>query len=135
MPAREKKTARIDRGRYRTFWQKAVELRDEARQGMANERWNAAALNCIHAGICANDALLVCLHGQRSKSPKHEDAIKLLVELVKHAAAENNGKHLQRLIAMKNAVEYEDRLFTESESATLAKHMERFLEWVESLLP
>ena len=134
MPAKRIKTVRIDKGRYRTFWKRAVELREEVRQGMASERWNAAALNAIHAGICANDALLVYLHGQRSKSPKHEDAVKLLVELVKQAAAETNSRHLQRLMGMKNAVEYEDRLFTGAEAAVLTKHMERFLEWVESLL-
>lgn len=73
--------------------------------------------------------------GLRSISPKHDDAIRLLVSLTKHSDTEKNATHLQKLIAMKNIAEYESRLFTRQEAEALSKHAERFINWVKNLLP
>ncbi|MBI4336139.1 MAG: HEPN domain-containing protein, partial [Candidatus Omnitrophica bacterium] len=102
---------------------------------LVREKWNAAGLNAIHAGISSADALLVSLHGVRSTSPKHDDILKLFPSLIKHKGLEANISHLRHLISMKNIVEYDQRLITQNEAIGLSRHAERFLAWVKSILP
>ena len=135
MAARKIPVAATDKSQYANFWTKAVDFREAMRQSMASENWNAAALNAVHAAISANDALLVFLHGVRSSSPKHDDAVKLLKSLVKHTDAPTNASRLRRLLAAKNMVEYEETMCTAAKARDLAKHIERFMGWIESLLP
>lgn len=101
---------------YKKFLKKADEFLETMRESLMKEKWNAAGLNAIHTGISANDALLTFHFGLRSISPKHDDAVKLL-------------------ISVKNLVEYDVRLLSRAEAESLAKHAERFLVWVKSLLP
>lgn len=135
MKNKEVKVSKAEKSEYKNYWKKATEFYETTQDNLIKGKWNASALNAIHAGISANDALLVCFHGIRSSSPKHDDAIRLLVSLTKHSDAEKNAIHLQRLIAMKNIVEYESRLFTRQEAEALSKHAERFINWVRDLLP
>jgi len=128
------KTAKIAKALYKNYLQKALEFRDTMRNSLSSSNWNAAALNAIHTGISANDAVLTCFHGIRSISPKHDDAVKLLRDLMKDEKAKTAANHLSKLIYAKNLVEYESRLFSQSEAHTIAKHAERFVEWVESVL-
>lgn len=99
------------------------------------EKWNAAGLNAIHAAISSNDALLTFHFGLRSISPKHDDAVKLLIYMMKRDDVETKAKHLRRIISIKDLVEYDGRLLSRAEAESLAKHAERFLVWVKSLLP
>jgi len=135
MAARKIPVASTDKSQYVNFWSKAVDFRDAMRQSMASGKWNAAALNSIHAAISANDALLVFLHGVRSVSPKHDDAAKLLKSLVRHTEASTNASRLRRLLTAKNIIEYEGTICTAAKARDLAKHVERFMDWIESLLP
>ena len=105
------------------------------RDCISDAKWNSAALNAIHTGISANDATLICFYGIRSISPKHDDSVKLLRDLMKDERAKQAATHLSKLIYAKNMVEYESRLFTRSETHLIAKHTERFIEWVEYVLP
>ena len=135
MTAKKIPTGRVDKTQYRNFYKKAKEFYETMHISLGRKNWNATALNAVHSGISANDALLAYFYGIRSVSPKHDDAVKLLVSLVKHKEVNLSSAHLRKLIGMKNLVEYEGRLFTQSEAQSLAKHAQRFLEWVESLLP
>lgn len=126
------KTSKED---YMNFLKKAYEFFEITQISLKKEKWNAAGLNAIHSGISANDALLTFHFGLRSISPKHDDAARLLTSMMKRDDTETKAKHLRRLISMKNIVEYEGRLFSKSEAESLAKHAERFLNWVKSLLP
>ncbi len=120
---------------YKKFLRKADEFYEMMQHSLMKEKWNAAGLNAIHAGISANDALLTFHFGLRSISPKHDDAVKLLISMMKRDDTENKVKHLRRLISVKNLVEYDGRLLSRYEAESLAKHAERFLVWVKSLLP
>ncbi len=120
---------------YKKFLKKADEFYEMMQQSLMKEKWNAAGLNAIHTGISANDALLTFHFGLRSISPKHDDAVKLLISMMKRDDAETKAKHLRRLISVKNLVEYDGRLLSRSEAESLAKHAERFLDWARSLLP
>ena len=120
---------------YKKFIKKAEEFFDMMRQSLLREKWNAAGLNAIHTGISANDALLTFNFGLRSISPKHDDAVKLLISMLNRDDTEKKAKHLRRLISVKNLVEYDGRLLSKDEAESLAKHADRFLVWVKSLLP
>jgi uncharacterized protein (UPF0332 family) len=132
---KEIKTAAVPKAEYINYLKKAEEFCSTMKDCLMKGRWNAAGLNAIHAAISAADALLVCLHGVRSASPKHDDLIKLFSNLVRHREIEENLNHLRRLIAMKNVVEYEQRLIIQSEAVSLSKHAERFLDWGKTILP
>ena len=129
------KTSRVPKSGYSNYLKKAEEFFSSAQDSLAKDKWNAAGLNAIHSGISSADALLVSLHGVRSAGPKHDDILKLLSTLVKHKGLEENLGHLCNLIALKNIVEYDQKLITRSEAVSLSKHAERFLAWVKSVLP
>ncbi|MBI3617235.1 MAG: HEPN domain-containing protein [Candidatus Omnitrophica bacterium] len=129
------KTSHVPKSSYSNYLKKAEEFFSSAQDSLIKEEWNATGLVAIHSGISSADALLVSLHGVRSASPKHDDILKLLSNLVKHKGLEENIGHLRRLIAMKNIVEYDQRLITHSEALSLSRHAERFLAWVKSILP
>ena len=133
--AKEIKTSHVAKSDYINYLKKAEEFFSSAQDSLVREKWNAAGLNAIHAGISSTDALLVSLHGIRSTSPKHDDILKLLSSLVKHKGLDENISHLRNLISMKNIVEYGQRLITRNEAVNLSKHAERFLAWVKTILP
>lgn len=133
--AKEIKTSRIPKSDCINYFKKAEEFFSSAQDNLVKEKWNAAGLNAIHAGISSADALLVSLHGIRSSSPKHDDVLKLFPSLLKHRGLEENITHLRHLISMKSIVEYDQRLITQNEAISLAKHAERFLAWVKTILP
>lgn len=132
---KEIRTSHVPKSDYINYLTKAEEFFSSAQDSLVRQKWNAAGLNAIHAGISSTDALLVSLHGIRSTGPKHDDILKLLPSLVKHKELEENISHLRHLISMKNIVEYDQRLITQSEAVSLSKHAERFLAWVKTILP
>lgn len=129
------KIGKSSKEEYKKFLKKADEFFEIMQQSLKNEKWNATGLNAIHTGISANDALLTFHFGLRSVSPKHDDAVKLLISMMKRDDTEIKAKHLRRLISVKNLVEYDGGLLSRREAESLAKHAERFLVWVRSLLP
>jgi hypothetical protein len=97
--------------------------------------WDAAGLNAVHCAISSNDAVLVAISGIRSSSARHADAAELLESNVKAAGVKNATSQLKRLLAKKSLIEYEERMFKESEARGTVKNAERFLEWAERLVP
>jgi len=120
---------------YTRFLKKADEFFEIMHQSLAQEKWNAAGLNAIHAGISANDAVLTFHFGLRSISPKHDDAVRLLISMLKREDTESKAKHLRQLLSMKNVVEYDGRLLSKREAESLVKNAGRFFFWVKSILP
>lgn len=123
---------REERGTHARYLAKAEEFLRSALENAASRRWNAAALSAIHAGIAAADAVLVFERGIRSVSQRHEDVLDLL-------AASGGDRssalvHLRRILARKNVVEYESRLFAQRESEEVVQHAERFLAWARARL-
>jgi len=135
MAAKHVKTTQVSKSDYINYLKKAEEFLAAMRDSISKDNWNAAGLNAIHSAVSASDAVLVCLHGVRSTSPKHDDIVKLFSSLIRHRDGEENVNHLRRLVSMKNIVEYEQRLISQSEAVALSKHAERFLDWVRRLLP
>lgn len=119
------RTAYVPKADYINYLKKAEEFLSSAQDSLIREKWNAAGLNAIHAGISSADALLVFLHGVRSTSPKHDDMLKLFTNLIRHKGIEENISHLRNLISMKNVVEYDQRLVVQNEAISLSKHAEK----------
>lgn len=72
--------------------------------------------------------------GVRHADDRHEDAITLLQTLsLPRDTLSSKGRQLSRLLGIKNAAEYEERLITQKEATEAVKDAERFLEWTEDL--
>lgn len=64
----------------------------------------------------------------------HRSAVDLVLSIM-GSQADEPAKHLKRLIAKKNAVEYEQRRLTRAEAVELEAHASRFLAWAMRQLP
>jgi hypothetical protein len=114
------------------YFRKAREYRDSMNQALADRRPNAAALNGMHCAISAADSLCVRFHGKRSSSKDHSDAVRLLAELFADEEARHQANRLGIILAKKNQVEYEERMFSQAEAVSLVKQVERLFTWVAS---
>ena len=125
----------ISKVEYKEYFKKAEEFFSTMQDCFIAARWTSAALEAIHAAICANDALTIFVRGIKCSSPRHEDAVTLLQGLVELDGAKDNAIHLLRIIKKKNAVEYDRRSFNQKEAEVITKQAERFFNWVKSILP
>jgi HEPN domain-containing protein len=128
-------TAGLEKSKYANFYEKALDFYRSMQNALDQKLWNSAGLAGVHAAISANDALLVYFHGLRSISKDHQDAINLTYSLVQHEGTKEALGHLRRVIAKKNLIEYEGKLFARSDAEEVAKHAERFINWVKGILP
>jgi HEPN domain-containing protein len=116
------------------YLRKALEFRHAMNTALAEREGNAAALNAVHCAISAADALCVHVGGKRSSSKNHADAVRLLAELVPGEVGRRQGDRLAAVLAKKNQVEYEERLFSVDEALNLSKQAERLFDWVRGLI-
>lgn len=129
------KTRRVRKELHRNYVEKARESLEAAKESLRARRWNAATINAVHCGISATDALTVFMIGVRHAGDRHEDAITLLQTLsLPRDALTIKGRQLSRLLATKNAAEYEERLIKEKEASEAVRDAERYFEWIENLL-
>lgn len=96
--------------------------------------WDASGLNAVHCAISANDAVLVSIKGIRSASSRHENSVALLESLVAAPGVKGSASQLKRLVSKKNLIEYEERMFRESEARNAVKNASRFLAWAETVV-
>jgi HEPN domain-containing protein len=93
--------------------------------------WNAAGENAVRCAIHACDALTVAIGGVRSSSKSHEDAARLLLEVVKGKDVKEMSNRFLGIIRMKNPVDYDLRLLRKRDAQRVIKDADIFLEWVE----
>jgi len=112
---------------------KAEEFLAASEASLSAERWNAAGLQAIHAGISSADAALAATAGIRSRETDHSAVLALLDE---HVAGFTGAarRQLTGLLRSKNAVEYEDRLLTRVESLRLVDNARRLVRWARPLV-
>lgn len=125
----------IEKGKYKNYLKKAEDFYSAMQTAFKNKNWNSTGLEAVHCAISANDALLTFYGGKISIGPDHQDAVRLLNSLIAFQETSNYSAHLRKIIAMKNLVEYEDRLFHEREASEILIHTERFFNWVKTKLP
>jgi hypothetical protein len=97
---------------------------------------SAVALLAVHSAISYNDAVLIRLTGQRSRSQDHRQAI---VAIRKACRTRRNIqsdaiKHLDKLLDAKNDVTYGDKNVDSQKIEFLYIAAERFQAWAERVL-
>ncbi len=131
---KKRKTRAVDKSEYRDFLAKAKDFASMLDLALAEGKWNSAGLQAVHAVISASDAVIVYYGGVRSVELDHREVVGLLHDITGEAAA-TAGRHVSRVIAKKNLVEYEGRSISQAEAREMAEHAKRFLEWVAGMLP
>jgi hypothetical protein len=125
-------TRKLSPSKSGNFLKKAEELYLEMLEARRSGRFNSAVITAVHCGISASDAYTVYAGGVRSASKDHGDAIRLLSTMGVDARA--LSEHLRWLLEVKNAAEYEDRLFISKDADLAVKHAERLYKWVRDKL-
>lgn len=129
------KTRKVNKELYLNYLQKARENLEAAKESLQAGRWNAATINAVHSGISATDALTVFMIGVRHAGQRHEDALSLLQTLnLPKNELKNKSRQLSRLLSIKNASEYEERLIRKKEAAMAVRDAERYVEWINDKL-
>lgn len=126
--ARKTDTRSVPRSEARSSLAKAEEFAAAAATELDESRWSAAGLAAIHCGIAAADATLIASAGIRSVSQDHGSVVTLLENQVPEFRTAQH-RQLRGLLKMKNAVAYEQRLLTETESRQLVDQAGRLVKW------
>lgn len=128
-------TRPVDKSLFKNYLEKAEECACTMEEAFEKERWNAAVINAVHCCISATDALTVFFRGQRHAGERHEDAIVLLqkIELERKLLAAKT-KQLSRVLRIKTAAEYEEKLMTKNDAEEAVRDAKRFFEWAKDTL-
>jgi hypothetical protein len=101
----------------------------------ARDFLNYAAVLSIHSVISACDAICAKFLQLRHGGVDHMQAVELLGSLpFERSEIESKLKQARRIISLKNAAEYEDRLIKQTEAHEMLKDAQRLVEWVENKL-
>ena len=129
------KTRSVGKYLYKNYLKKAEEYFDAMNNQFDKQNFNACVLNAIHCAISSSDALTIFFKGVRHAGEKHEDVIKLLLDLdLDREVLASKTRHLSNLLTIKNQVEYEEKLTTENGAEIAKKNAERFFIWVKDIL-
>ena len=119
---------------YTNYLQRADECFHAAQTSFQAQEWTATAINAIHAGIAACDAMCVFYLGKRHAGETHNESVALFKSINESDDLRKNAQRLTRLLSIKNMAEYEERLVYQAEAEHAIKDCERFLEYVKDTL-
>lgn len=125
----EPKTKGVKEGEEKNYLQKAEECERAMKTALEGGDHNAAAINAVHCGISAADALTTASLGVRHAGQSHQDVQRLLKQ-IQDPDIGKVTRHLTDLLRIKGTAEYESRLITPSEAKNAVTHAERLLSWV-----
>jgi len=131
---KKRKTRAVAKSEFGGFLAKAKDFASMMDLSLEQGKWNSAGLQAVHTVISASDAVIVYYGGVRSIELDHREVVGLLHDIIGDAAA-TAGRHVSRVIAKKNLIEYERRSVTQADSREMVEHAKRFLEWVTGMLP
>jgi HEPN domain-containing protein len=127
-------TVGVDRSHAPTYFRRARQLCEAAAAEFASERYDAALILAIHAGISAADSVCIGVGTRRNKE-SHERAADLLEEVGGHAAEFVEGaKRLRTLLSSKTAIEYENKRATQRDAEVGLRRCEALVSWAETTL-
>lgn len=127
-------TKNVQKSEYKDYQAKGKQFFDVMLVCLQDEEWDAVLLNGVHACISFNDAVTTLYLGKRSSSKAHQDCANLLLQALSSPEAKKNAARLIEILNLKNLVEYEPRRFTQAAAHDFAKKVERFVDWVQTLL-
>jgi hypothetical protein len=109
----------------------AMELCHDGMEAYAS----AVALLAVHSAVSYDDAVLIKLTGQRSRSQDHKKAVAAITKACKKGKIRTEGiKHLDKLVGAKTYVSYGDKEVDGLTVEVLYVAAERFQAWAERLL-
>ncbi len=117
-------------GSDKIYLGKARDFLEGARMLAEKEQWNSSAVLCVHAVISACDAVCARFLQLRHGGADHLQAVELLNNLpLERSEIESKIKQARRVISLKNAAEYEDKLIKQTDAEEMLKDAERLVEW------
>jgi len=129
------RTRSVDKFLNKNYLKKAEECRQAMDDAYTRENWNAAVVNAVHCAISSADALTLFFKGIRHAGEKHEDVIALLQTIgLDQGVLKTKTRQLSRLLSIKNAAEYAERLMSRKDASSATKDAGRFLQWVKETL-
>ena len=127
------RTTRVDKGSYQNYLKNAYQSIQTAKEALDKGRWNASAINSVHAVISSCDALSVFYLGLRSSGERHEEVIDLMSKTnIKEEEFTKVKRQVLRVLAKKNLAEYEQRLVYQKEAESIVKDAERVYGWIRN---
>ena len=130
---RERRVDKVGSTAAREFLAKADEFLAASESSERDERWDAAGLAAVHAGISFADAVLAEVAGIRSRETDHGALVSLLDERVA-AFGGAQRRQLVGLLSKKTMVEYESRPMTMTEAVQLTDSASRLGKWARTLV-
>ena len=130
---RERRVDKVGSTAAREFLAKADEFLAASESSERDERWDAAGLAAVHAGISFADAVLAEVAGIRSRETDHGALVSLLDERVA-AFGGAQRRQLVGLLSKKTMVEYESRPMTMTEAVQLTDSANRLGKWARTLV-
>jgi hypothetical protein len=127
-------TRKVSKSHAGNYLRKSQQFSRAMHAALKKGDWDAVGLNAVHCAISSNDSVLIAIAGMRSASARHADAAELLESRVKAPGVKTATGQLKRLVAKKNLIEYEERMFKESEARDAAKNADRFLDWAQRVV-
>jgi|SRR5208283_1842464 len=118
------------------YLKRADECLEIGKKALRDGKYDAAAINFVHSGISAVDALCVHFLSHRHAGEKHEDAVKMVVDIkqLKNDDIEAIKSKFLRILRMKNMAEYEERSVKEKEAEMLFNNAEKLLAMIKDKL-
>lgn len=124
----------VEKAHAATYFRKAVQFCEAAAEAYAQERYDAAVVLSVHAGISASDATCIGV-GTRRCADSHDRAADLLEEIGSHAPEfVEAAKRLRVLLAQKNAIEYENKRATQKDAELGVRRCESLVGWTKITL-
>jgi hypothetical protein len=133
MSAKQRSYEKVEGSSHDVYMDKAAAFFRAMNAAYKDENWYSVGLEAVHCAISATDAVLAKKYGIRSTSKDHRDVIKLLEEKLGRTAGAETAA-LGRIIAMKNQVEYLDRIFTKKEAEEIYKRTDRYFNWAKKMM-
>lgn len=120
-------------GSDKIYIAKAREFLEGAMVLAEKESWNSCAVLAVHAVISACDAVCAKFMQLRHGGADHMQAIELLNSLpIEGAEIESKLKQARRVLSLKNAAEYEDRLIKQNDAQEMLRDAERLVGWAKN---
>ncbi len=116
-----------------SYFLKAKEFYSSMKLEEEFEKWNTVGLCGVHCAISASDALLAIQAKIRSKSQNHYDVVSLVRQHIVHPETKIQTNRLERIIKLKNVVEYEGEMFTQKQAKSIVLDVERYFAWVNEI--
>lgn len=127
------KTKAVNRNEYKDYLKKAQGFFEGMVLNYSHNKYDATASNGIHCAILAADACLIYVNGYKCTSGRHLDVIPLIENLLLKDA-DKAARRLAKILEVKSLVEYTGDSYTVEEAHQIILQVERFFQWVKSVL-